>query len=281
MKKNTYFLFPILGFTALLLQAYGLSKSQADKFRPQKETVFVAGGTFRMGCTSEQGSDCYNDESPVHRVTVSSFNMSKYEITHTQYAKFLNDQGVGSNGSYNGREYIDMDAEDCRMGYRSGGFYVKGNYGEHPVTDVTWSGADAYARWAGGRLPTEAEWEYAARGGSRGGNYKYSGSDNLDTVGWYAKNSGGGTHPVGQKRANELGLYDMTGNVFEWCSDWYGSYSGSDQTNPTGPASGTYRLARGGSWYNGTRLSRIADRNDFSPDLSNSLTGFRVVFRVP
>jgi formylglycine-generating enzyme required for sulfatase activity len=128
------------------------------------------------------------------------------------------------------------------------------------------------------RLPTEAEWEYAARGGSSGRGYKYSGSNNLDEVAWYYGNSGSKTHPVGQKKANELGLYDMSGNVYEWCADWYGNYSSGAQTNPKGPSSGTLRVLRGGSWFNGAEFCRSADRFSDDPVNRYDFIGFRLVF---
>ena len=129
------------------------------------------------------------------------------------------------------------------------------------------------------RLPTEAEWEYAARGGNKSKGYKYSGSNTLDNVAWYTNNSSSKTHPVGQKQPNELGLYDMSGNVWEWCQDWYGSYSSSSQTNPTGPSSGSYRVLRGGSWYHFARICRVSYRLNSDPDDRYNLNGFRLVCR--
>ena len=126
------------------------------------------------------------------------------------------------------------------------------------------------------RLPTEAEWEYAARGGNKSNNYTYSGSNTLDNVAWYSSNSGSNTHQVGTKAANELGLYDMSGNVWEWCWDWYGTYSSSAQTNPYGATTGTYRVLRGGSWNYFDDFCRVSNRNYSSPDNRNYLIGFRV-----
>jgi len=131
------------------------------------------------------------------------------------------------------------------------------------------------------RLPTEAEWEYAARGGSRSKGYKYAGSDNLDEVGWYDENSGFHTHPVGEKKANELGLYDMSGNVSEWCQDWYGDYSSEAQTNPTGPQSGGYRVLRGGSSWFIAGDCRVSYRNfDYVPGYRNVSNGLRLVLSL-
>ena len=126
------------------------------------------------------------------------------------------------------------------------------------------------------RLPTEAEWEYAARGGNKSKGYKYSGSNNLNDVAWYDGNSNSKTHPVKTKQANELGLYDMSGNVWEWCSDWYGVYSSSSQTNPQGPNSGSYRVLRGGGWFNDARYCRVSNRSDSYPSGSSDGSGFRL-----
>jgi formylglycine-generating enzyme required for sulfatase activity len=132
---------------------------------------------------------------------------------------------------------------------------------------------------SGYRLPTEAEWEYAAKGGNKNYlSYEYSGGNSVDRVAWYSGNSGGHTHPVGTKQANDLGLYDMSGNVWEWCWDWYGSYSGGSQSNPAGPASsGAYRVLRGGSWGNDAGYVRSADRSNFTPSNRYNNLGFRLV----
>ena len=127
------------------------------------------------------------------------------------------------------------------------------------------------------RLPTEAEWEYAARGGNGSQGYKYSGSNTISDVAWYNGNSGSETHNVKTKSPNELGIYDMSGNVFEWCEDWYGGYSSGSQTNPTGPSSGFFRVLRGGSWYSNTKACRVSNRSNDSPGSRYSRYGFRVV----
>jgi formylglycine-generating enzyme required for sulfatase activity len=205
--------------------------------------VYVAGGTFQMGSSSGD-----SDEKPVHTVTVSSFYMDKTEVTQAEYRKVM-----GKNPS----DFSGCD--DC------------------PVETVSWKNANAYAKKVGKRLPTEAEWEYAARGGNKSKGYEYSGSNDLDAVGWYYNNSRNMTHPVAQKQPNELGLYDMSGNVLEWCSDRYGDYSSSPQTDPQGSHLGRSRVLRGGSWYYNDNC-QVANRHRGSPAPRIGIDGFRLVF---
>jgi len=222
----------------------------AKKQRPDIgiDFVLVKGGSFKMGDTFGDGED---DEKPVHTVTVSDFYMGKTEVTVGQFRKFVSAAGYRTEAEKDGWSWIwtgsDWEKKDG-INWKKPGFSQTDS---HPVVCVSWNDALAFCKWAGCRLPTEADWEYAARGGIKGMNYKYSGSNDLEEVGWYSKNSGKKTHPVGQKKANELGLYDMSGNVWEWCSDWYEKdyYQNSPRNNPKGPDSGKYRVLRGGSWY--------------------------------
>ncbi len=237
--------------------------------------VFVKGGTFTMGSPAGVGKD---GEHPQRKVTLSDFYISRYEVTNAQYAEFMNEIGADANGSKNGKKYLDIDDDRCEIAHNGSSFVVKSGKEKYPVIEVTWYGAKAYCEWAGGRLPTEAEWEYAARGGNKSKGYKYSGSNNIDDVAWYKDNSGNHTHSVGKKAPNELGIYDMSGNVCEWCSDWRGYYKEYDQTNPTGAESGSYRVIRGGSWLYGSSYCRVADRSHDSPPNSYGNLGFRVVF---
>lgn len=159
--------------------------------------------------------------------------------------------------------------------------YFKGD--NLPVEQVSWNDCQTFINRLNSytgrnfRLTTEAEWEFAARGGNYSRHYKYSGSNYISDVAWYNDNSGNRTHPVGTKQANELGLYDMIGNVYEWCSDWYGSYSSYSQTDPTGPSSGSCRVHRGGSWRTFDRYCRSAIRNYIAPDFRYDNLGFRIV----
>ena len=229
------------------------SSQRAVLERLVENMVKVEGGTFTMGATKEQGSDAYSDESPAHQVTLSDYYICKYEVTQAEWEAVMRTNPSYFKGGNRPVEYVSW--EDCQE------FIRKLN----SLTGLNFS------------LPTEAQWEYAARGGNKSLGYKYSGSKNLKDVAWYDKNSGSGTHPVGQKQANELGLYDMSGNVWEWCSDWYGSYSSSSQTNPTGAASGSYRVGRGGSFYDGARYCRVSNRGNYSPVSRNLNLGLRLV----
>ena len=213
--------------------------------------VYVKGGTFTMGCTSEQGSDCEDDEKPPHRVTLDSYSIGKYEVTQEEWREVM-----GNNPSYH------KNCDKC------------------PVEDVNWNEIQDFIKklnqmtYKHFRLPTEAEWEYAARGGNHSKGYKYSGSNDIGNVAWYDGNSGKKTHPVGSKSPNELGLYDMSGNVWEWCSDLYEGYPGSSGVIAiTGPGS---RVDRGGSWSSSARGCRVAYRISDGPVYRSDDVGFRL-----
>ena len=234
----------------------GMTQTQKDRIIQNlvDNMVYVAGGTFTMGASSEQGSDADEDEKPAHRVTVSSFSIGKYEVTQEEWQTVM-----GSNPSS-----------------------FKG--AKRPVENVSWNDCQEFIRklnqltgmWF--RLPTEAEWEYAARGGNKSLGYKYTGSNNYGNVAWYDDNSNRQTHDVGQKQPNELGLYDMSGNVWEWCQDWYDGnyYSSSPQTNPMGPYSGLDRVRRGGSWFNSARYCRVSLRYINNPSSRYNHLGLRL-----
>lgn len=215
--------------------------------------IEVQGGTFTMGATSEQGSDADDDEKPTHNVTLSNYYIGKYEVTQELWQAVMGSNPSNSKGAKKPVECVSWN--DCQT------FISKLN----SLTGKNF------------RLPTEAEWEYAARGGSKSRGYKYSGSNDLNSVAWYYDNSGHtGTHDVGTKQPNELGIYDMTGNVWEWCSDWYGSYSSNSQTNPTGPNSGSNRVDRGGGWNGYARFCRSSSRSYDAPGDSYYSMGLRL-----
>ena len=214
--------------------------------------VYVSGGTFTMGATSEQGSDAWGDEKPTHSVTLSSFYLCKYEVTQALWRAVMGNNPSWFEGNNLPVEWVSWD--DCQT------FISR-------LNNLTGKNF---------RLPTEAEWEYAARGGNRSRGYKYSGSNTLSDVAWYDGNSGIEIHPVGTKSPNELGLYDMSGNVWEWCSDWSGTYSSSAQTNPIGPSSGSNRVCRGGCCFNGSRSCRSSCRYGAAPDYLDNDLGLRL-----
>ena len=228
--------------------------------------VWVEGGEFLMGGTSEQGLEAENDEQVIRRVKLSSYYIGECEITQSQWEKVM---GTSVQQQWS--------KASCDTG-------LQGTGPDYPMYYVSWEEAQAFcqelSRMTGRTycLPTEAQWEYAARGGKNNDGTKYSGSWSIDAVAWYGGNSGSGTHPVKNKRANSLGLYDMSGNVWEWCADWYGSsYNVNDTNNPTGPSSGSSRVFRGGSWVYSARYCRVSLRRHFSPGGRYYDGGFRVV----
>ena len=225
--------------------------------------ILVKGGTFSMGATSEQGSDADSDEKPVHTVTLSNYYIGETEVTCGLWKAVM-----GSDPSY----------------------FKKGD--NYPVERVSWDDCQEFIKKLNSltdktfRLPTEAEWEYAARGGSKSRGYKYSGSNDISSVAVYDKNSydlgsnnsNYGTHRVKSKSPNELGLYDMSGNVYEWCSDWYKSdyYANSPSTNPQGPSPQSYRVLRGGSWNGSAGFCRVSNRSNIGPSNRSHDLGFRL-----
>jgi formylglycine-generating enzyme len=241
----------------------------------EPDMVFVQGGTFQMG-----SNDGESDEKPVHSVTLSDFHIGKYEITVAQYLQFCTETNTNwPEWLEKGNSYHVETGTDAY--YKNKGYTRKGS-DNLPIVGVSWNDVVAYTQWLSRktskkyRLPTEAEWEFAARGGNNSNSSKYSGSNSIENVAWYTSNSGGKTHPVGTKQANDLGIYDMSGNAWEWCSDWYGSYSSGAITNPKGASSGSSRVLRGGSWLNFDDFCRVALRGNAEPVIRNSYIGFRV-----
>ena len=222
----------------------------------------VEGGTFTMGATSEQ-QDPYDDENPTHQVTLSSYYIGETEVTQALWTAVMGNT-VEQIANANGWKTLGV-GKDCPM------YYISWNDCQEFISKLNSLTGQKF------RLPTEAEWEYAARGGKKSRGYQYSGSNNLDDVAWYTSNSGINTHPVKTKQPNELGIYDMSGNVWEWCQDWKGSYSSSSQTNPKGPSTGSGRVGRGGSWYDSARDCRSAHRNVSTPGYRNNHLGLRLV----
>ena len=219
--------------------------------------VYVEGGTFTMGATTEQTTEADSDERPTHKVTLSDYYIGETEVTQALWHAVMGTNPSYFTGDNNPVEKVSYT--DCIE------FIDKLN--------EMFSGRLNGMKFA---LPTEAQWEFAARGGNKSRGYKYSGSSFIGDVAWYDNNSDSKTHPVAQKRPNELGLYDMSGNVWEWCRDWYGGYSSSSQTNPIGPTNGSVRVRRGGSWRRDARDCRVSDRRSLNPSLSSYYLGFRL-----
>ena len=215
--------------------------------------VTVEGGTYTMGATAEQGDDGDTDEFPTHQVTLSSFTIGETEVTQALWEAVM-----GSNHSrYSGDPQRPVDSvtwDECQE------FITKLN----EVTGLTF------------RLPTESEWEFAARGGNQRQGYKYAGSNNIDEVAWYEDNSDNTTHAVATKAANELGLYDMNGNVWEGCQDWYDDYHAEPQTDPTGPETGEIRAVRGGGFVNSALFCRLTIRGGLGPSSTLVYFGLRL-----
>ena len=256
----------MLALTGLLFVACGGSDDEVlpeptpePKFENQAFTaggvsftmVAVEGGTFQMGAP-DSDTEANDDEKPQHFVTLSDFYIGETEVTQALWKAVM-----GSNPS-------DFLGDNL------------------PVERVSWEDCQAFLTKLNGmtgqtfRLPTEAEWEYAARGGKKTQGCQYSGSNDINLVAWYWDNSGTKTHEVGTKTANELGLFDMSGNVYEWCQDWFGDFSSEAQTNPTGPETGSDRVFRGGSWFNTARYCRVSYRCDDSPSVRFNCLGLRL-----
>ena len=247
-----------------------LSGTELEPIEPQVEEYTVGdvtfymipieGGTFSMCATPEQGSDASSREKPVHQVTLSSYYIGETEVTQALWLAVMG--------------YVPSNFTGMQL----------------PVEQVSWEDCQTFIAALNDltgqqfRLPTEAEWEFAARGGNESMGFKYSGSDNLPSVAWYSYNDSWdvrgtgyyGTHPVATRNPNELMLYDMSGNVHEWCQDWYGTYGSSDQIDPAGPSTGTTRVYRGGSWYFDEWFCRVSFRNSVSPSYTSYGIGLRL-----
>jgi len=222
------------------------------------EMILVEGGTFTMGCTALRKSDCISDEAPQHSVTLEGFYIGKYEITQLQWRIIM------------GSDPPELNFKGCD---------------NCPAERISWNDAMEFISKLNQltgktyRLPTEAEWEYAARGGNKSKSYTYSGSNNADDVAWFNKNSSGRTHNAGLNKANELGLFDMSGNAWEWCQDWYEDtfYTTSPGLNPVNLKTGQYKVLRGGSWIGGTEMLRVSRRHRNSPGDRGLYSGLRLV----
>ena len=245
----------------ILIAFLALSSLTSVTAQSTPQLVTLQGGTFAMG--DEYGLGGSNEQS-THQVTLSTYQISKTEVTVAQYRRYCNATGVSM-------------PKEPRWGWQS----------SHPIVNVSWNDAINYCDWLSEELdqnitlPTEAQWEFAARGGTKSKGYKYAGGRSIASVGWYGANSGDKTHEVASKKANELGLYDMSGNVWEWCLDWYDGdyYSASPAKNPKNTSKGErkFRVLRGGSWGYSATGCRVSLRDSYEPAYGSSSYGFRVV----
>jgi formylglycine-generating enzyme required for sulfatase activity len=246
------------------------------------EMVTIPAGEFQMGCDDTNPNEyCNSDEQPLHTVYLDAYAIDKYEVTNAQYAEFLNAEGNQEEGGYT---WLDADDSDVRIHESGGVWQVDAGYEDHPVTEVTWYGARAYCEWQGKRLPTEAEWEKAARGASDTRMYPW-GNEDPDCSRLNYDYCVGDTAPVGSypSGASPYGALDMAGNVWEWVNDWYDSnyYDVSPHNNPPGPDRGNSRVLRGGGWYNIWPGVRVALRLYYYPFSSDDGLGFRCAGAAP
>jgi len=270
--RTKFYLF----FVAIVL-SYTHGFAQNGRFK-EPIMVKVDGGTFMMGSNTID-----NDERPAHKVTVDDFSIGKYEVTYAEFLRFVHATDYVTEAQLS-------DSVRIKRGYEKRNYVepfmdVKASDSMRPVGNINWFDAQAYITWLNKmtgknyRLPTEAEWEYAARGGNKSKGYYYVGGAKLEEVAYYSSNADNRSHTVGKKSANELGIHDLAGNVREWCSDWYGEfyYRESPGLNPKGPDIGRHRVLRGGSWVSDYNRMRLTFRNyDFPFDCHNDY-GFRLV----
>lgn len=250
------------------------------------EMLYISGGTFMMGCSNgEQDKECYFDEKPAHEVNVLPFFLGKYEVTNAEFTSFLNAKG---NQVKDWQKKYSFKNTQAQIIFQDTIFLVRKSFMDYPVSGVSWHEAKAYTSWLNERtglnyrLPSEAEWEYAARGGSIGEKsaFLYSGSHDIEKVAWYGGNSGNQANSVGVKQANQLGLHDMSGNVWEWCEDiWHENYDGVPRGGTVwlNGRDSSRRVLRGGSWYiDDPWYFRVINRNGDFPAVQNIYTGFRL-----
>lgn len=253
MNKLSIFILTVFSAFASLAQT---TKDTILEFEVKGESfrmILVEGGTFMMGCTSTESFDCERDEKPAFSATLTDYYIGEFEVTQELW--------------------------EAVMGKNPSEFKMK----NHPVENVTWTDCNKFvkklSRLTGKHfdLPTESQWEFAARGGIKSEGFRYCGSNNIGEVSWFEGNSNKQAHVVGTLKPNELGIYDMGGNVQEWCRDFYDSYTDTPKTNPKGPEKGFHRVYRGGAWYFNAWYCRPAYRRLNSPKYKFSYLGLRVV----
>ena len=226
------------------------------------DMITMQGGTFTMGATEDQSTYADKSEKPPHQVTLSTYQIGKTEVTQELWEA--------------------VTGKSLSQIARANGWTLYGDGPDYPMYYITWDDCQEFITKLNEltgqqfRMPTEAEWEYAARGGNKSKGFTFSGSNNIADVAWYSENSSNRSCPVANKAPNELGIYDMTGNVWEWCSDWYGDYSDAPQTNPTGPETGTEHVVRGGCWGAMVSGSHLSNRISYVPTFHSNSVGLRL-----
>jgi formylglycine-generating enzyme required for sulfatase activity len=274
-----------IAIRAPITSKYQKNKQESlNKLTGGIDLVYVRGGSFEMG--SEKGE---SDEKPMHTITLSNYFIGKYEVTVGQFRKFIAATGYKTSADINGGSYLWNGSQwklqpGINWEYDALGFKRPETEENHPVIHVSWTDALEYTKWLSSvtgkafRLPTEAEWEFAARGGMSSNGYTFAGSNDINQVAWSLDNKSNQTFPVGKKQPNELGIYDMTGNVWEWCNDWYDAdyYAKSPSTNPQGSKSGLFKVIRGGSWGGLSNFNRVTFRYRYFPGNRGKFNGFRI-----
>lgn len=282
-----------IAYLLLIMLVLAFTACTTDTKKPNQEIpsnmIYVSGGTFDMG--SETGD---NDELPVHPISLTNFYIAKHETTQGEWEEIMGYNPASDSGFGEGNQYpvffvswydimVYCNKKSVKEGltpcYTKDGEANTELWGNVPTAEDSIQWDNIICDWSanGYRLPTEAEWEYAARGGRSSQHYTYSGSNIMNEVAWNANNSMSKAHLVGTKANNELGIYDMSGNVYEWVWDWYGPYSASNsQINPSGPETGLYHVGRGGAWFGSVKGCKTTYRNYFSPSGKNKRFGFRV-----
>jgi formylglycine-generating enzyme len=277
MKTIISIIFPFIISFQLSINAQVLKS--VDKNFIDSNLVFVEGGKFAMGDKNGE-----IDEKPIKHLKLKSFYIGRYEVTNSEFVEFLNSQG---NQFEVNTVWIQLSGKwkdlNCRIYEKDNKFFVEKGFEDFPVNYVSWYGANAYCKWRGGRLPTEAEWEYAAKGGK---HYRKKTikeiEKNLDKYAWFSDNSNENWHKKGLKHGNALGIFDISGNLWEWCSDFYNPtyYASRSKKNPQGPEKGDYRVLRGGSWTDKAGMLRISNRNGIIPAANKINVGLRIVYDV-
>ena len=274
-----------IAIRAPITSKYQKNKQESlNKLTGGIDLVYVRGGSFEMG--SEKGE---SDEKPMHTITLSNYFIGKYEVTVGQFRKFIAVTGYKTSADINGGSYLWNGSQwklqaGINWEFDALGFKRPETEENHPVIHVSWTDALEYTKWLSSvtgkafRLPTEAEWEFAARGGMSSNGYTFAGSNDINQVAWSLDNKSNQTFPVGKKQPNELGIYDMTGNVWEWCNDWYDAdyYAKSPSTNPQGSKSGLFKVIRGGSWGGLSNFNRVTFRYRYFPGNRGKFNGFRI-----